>query len=81
MKAIGATLPWDSPEQYQSVFYETLLPATYDHRPSMLQDLEQGKPTEIDAFAGYVSKNGKKHGIATPTCDLLCSLIRFKERI
>lgn len=77
--AVGAELEWESPEQYQKIFYDTLLPATYDHRPSMLQDLEQGKPTEIDALTGYVSKNGKAHGIATPYCDLLNSLIHFKE--
>ena len=80
IKAVGAELPWETPEQYQTIFYESLLPATYDHRPSMLQDLEQGKPTEIEALAGYVSKNGIMHGIATPYCDLLSSLIRFKER-
>jgi len=78
--AAGADLPWETAEQYQEFFYRALLPATYDHRPSMLQDLEHGKPTEIDAFAGYVSKSGKKHGIATPHCDMLAELIRFKEQ-
>jgi len=80
IRAVGAELPWETPAQYQAVFYGTLLPATYDHRPSMLQDLEQGKPTEIEALAGYVSKNGTMYGIATPYCDLLGSLIHFKEK-
>ena len=80
IRAVGAELEWETPEQYQALFYTTLLPATYDHRPSMLQDLEQGKPTEIEALAGYVSKNGRTHGIATPYCDLLGSLIHFREK-
>ncbi len=78
--AMGAKLPWQDPEQYKTYFYETLIPATYDHRPSMLQDLEQGKPTEVEGLVGYVSTNGTSHNIETPYCDLLGSLIRFKER-
>jgi len=81
ISAMGAELEWETPEQYSKTFYDTLLPATYDHRPSMLQDLEQGKPTEIEALSGYVSRNGKTHGLETPYCDLLCSLIRFREQV
>ncbi len=78
--AMGANVPWKDPQEYRNFFYQTLIPATYDHRPSMLQDLEQHKPTEIDALVGYVSKNGKPHNIETPYCDLLGLLIRFKEK-
>jgi 2-dehydropantoate 2-reductase len=46
----------------------------------MLQDLENNKPTEIDALTGYVSAQGKKHAIRTPRCDLLNALIRFKQQ-
>ncbi|MGI9536290.1 MAG: ketopantoate reductase family protein [Desulfocapsaceae bacterium] len=80
VSAMGAKLPWQAPEQYKTFFYENLLPATYDHRPSMLQDLEQGKPTEVEGLVGYVSMHGTSHNIETPYCDLLRSLIRFKER-
>jgi len=45
----------------------------------MLQDLDNNKLTEVDALVGYVSKQGQKTGVATPTCDLLASLIHFKE--
>lgn len=79
VSTLGATLPWQNPEQYRTFFYETLIPATYDHRPSMLQDLEQGKPTEVDGLVGYVSKHGMANNIETPYCDLLGALIRFKE--
>jgi len=80
IKAMGGQLPWHDPELYKRHFYETLIPATYDHRPSMLQDLEQGKPTEVDGLIGYVSRHGIAHNIETPYCDLLGSLIRFKEQ-
>ena len=40
-------------------------------RTSMLQDVEAGRQTEIDIFAGTVSELGKKHNIKTPYCDFL----------
>lgn len=79
VSALGARLPWTDPAQYREFFYRTLIPATYDHRPSMLQDLENHKPTEVDVLVGYVSRHGRAHKINTPYCDLLGALIRFKE--
>lgn len=78
--AMGSETLWPTPAEYMDFFYNNQVPATYRHRPSMLQDLEQGKPTEIDALTGYVSKMGAEHGIATPVCDTLSALVRFKER-
>ena len=79
IKALGGSTPWPDAEAYQQVFYKTLVPATYNHRPSMLQDLEQGKQTEVEAMVGYVAKQGRLLGVATPTCALLASLVRFKQ--
>ena len=78
--ALGGRTPWANADIYKEVFYNTLVPATYNHRPSMLQDLENGKPTEVDALVGYVSSQGKRLGLATPTCDMLAALVKFKER-
>ena len=78
--AMGETTHWPTAEEYRQFFYTTQLPATYDHRPSMLQDIENGKPTEIAAFTGYLSDQGRKHRVPTPNCDLLSALVRFKER-
>jgi len=80
IKAIGGSVVWETPEHYKALFYQTLIPATYEHRPSMLQDLENHKPTEVEALVGYVSAKGKEYKIATPFCDLLGSLIRFREK-
>lgn len=80
IRAIGSRIAWQSADQYKEHFYQDLVPATYNHRPSMLQDLENNKPTEIEALTGYVSAQGRKHAISTPRCDLLNALIRFKQR-
>ncbi|EKD33575.1 MAG: 2-dehydropantoate 2-reductase [uncultured bacterium] len=77
--ALGGRTPWPDAEAYKEVFYRKLVPATYNHRPSMLQDLENGKPTEVDALIGYVSKQGKRLGLPTTTCDILAALVKFKE--
>ncbi len=80
IKSLGGRTHWDSPKEYRTFFYEQQVPATYNHRSSMLQDLEQGKPTEVDALTGWVAARGKETGIATPYCTTLSRLVRFRER-
>jgi 2-dehydropantoate 2-reductase len=79
IRAMGGSTPWPDAAAYQQIFYERLVPATYHHRPSMLQDLENCKPTEVEAMAGYVAAQGRQAGVATPCCDLLAALVRFKQ--
>ena len=76
---IGGKVPWPDANSYKKVFYDRLVPITADHRPSMLQDLENGKPTEVEALLGYVSKQGMAAAVPTPACDMLAGLVRFKE--
>ncbi len=46
------------------------------HRTSMLQDLEAGRPMEIDALVTAVQELGRLVGVATPTIDVVLSLIQ-----
>lgn len=48
-------------------------------KPSMLQDIEKGKKTEIDAINGAVSTAGKAVDVATPYNDIIVDLIRKIE--
>jgi 2-dehydropantoate 2-reductase len=43
---------------------------------SMLQDIQNGKPTEIDFINGYIVAQGKVHGIPTPKNASLVEQIR-----
>ncbi len=51
------------------------------HKTSMLQDLERGRPMEIDALVGAVAELGRLTGIATPTIDAVLALVRQLGRL
>lgn len=46
------------------------------HKSSTLQDLELGRPLEIDALTLAVSEVGRLVGVATPVIDLVYALVR-----
>ena len=50
------------------------------HRTSMLQDLDQGRPMEIDALVTSVQELGRITETPTPTIDIVLSLIKLRER-
>ena len=45
------------------------------HRTSMLQDLELGRPLELDAIVRSVRELGALAGVATPTIDMVDALV------
>ena len=51
------------------------------HKTSMLQDLERGRPMEIDALVGTVSEMGRLAGVPTPTIDVVLALVRLRVRV
>ncbi len=50
------------------------------HKPSMLQDLERGRPMEIDALLGSVVELGGMVGIDAPICRSVLALVRQRAR-
>lgn len=53
--------------------------ATASNRSSMLQDLEHGKPTEIEAITGAVVRLGVEHGVEVPVNRTLLNLVKLIE--
>ena len=51
------------------------------HKTSMLQDLELGRPMEIDALVTVVQELGKLVDVPTPTIDVVLALIQQRARI
>lgn len=50
------------------------------HRTSMLQDLDQGRPMEIDALVGSVQELGRVTDTPTPTIDTVLALTKLRAR-
>ena len=59
---------------------ERIVAATAGNKTSMLQDLERGVRTEVEAMNGVVVAQGAKRGIETPWNRLMLRLIRSRER-
>lgn len=51
------------------------------HRTSMLQDLDAGRPMEIDALVGSVQELGRITGTPTPTIDTVLALVALRGRV
>lgn len=51
-----------------------------DFKPSILQDLEKGRPMEIDALIGVVAEIGQLANVSTPTVDTVLALQRAQAR-
>jgi 2-dehydropantoate 2-reductase len=53
--------------------------ASGSHLASMLQDLMNGRPTEIAQLNGAIAERASRHGIAAPANALIARLIRLLE--
>ena len=51
------------------------------HKTSMLQDLERGRPLEIDALVTAVQELGRLTGVATPLIDVVLALVRQRAHL
>jgi 2-dehydropantoate 2-reductase len=71
-------LSWKDEDEYLDVFFQKLLPATRSHHSSMLQDLESGRETEIEAITGEVIKRAGKYGIPVPVNETIYRLLKAK---
>lgn len=66
-RAEGVALPQDASERALA-FIDTI---PGDGTSSMQRDFAAGRPTELDALSGEVSRRGRKLGVPTPTHDLI----------
>ncbi len=51
------------------------------HKTSMLQDLERGRPMEIDPLVTVVQEMGRITGVPTPILDTVLALVTQRARI
>lgn len=51
-----------------------------ESRPSMLQDVDRGRRTEVRYLNGHVTRTGTRHGIATPANEVLTRTVEEIDR-
>jgi 2-dehydropantoate 2-reductase len=51
----------------------------YAHRPSMLEDVEARRPTEIELITGSLVREARSHGVPVPLHAALYELVKAKE--
>ncbi len=66
---------WKTAAEYRGYFYDVLVPSTYNHESSMLQDLQRRRRTEIDAINGQIWRYGEAIRIPTPFNETMTRLI------
>lgn len=71
VKAKGITLPDPNPHETIKAYC-----AQKFHRVSMVQHLERGQLTEIDALNGFVVRESEKLGLSAPYNDALSKLVK-----
>ena len=74
-RALGVELPFADPVEHA----RSIARVTYANRNSMLQDVEAGRRTEVDAINGAVARLGAEVGVPTPLNATLAALIRAME--
>jgi 2-dehydropantoate 2-reductase len=70
--ASGVVSPFDDAVAY----VESVCRATAANRSSMLQDVERGRPTEIDSINGVIVGQGLRLGVPTPLNEAVWLLVR-----
>ena len=79
MTAAGYTTYWSSADDYKKDFYAKLVPDTYHHNASTLQDIRAKRPTEIDTLTGRVLELAQEYGIPVPVNTMLYRLVKTME--
>ena len=72
--ALGTTLSVGAKERLDNA-------KATEHKPSILQDLERGRPMEIDAIVGLPQALARMTGVATPHLDQAIALLKQRARL
>lgn len=76
--ARAEAVPASEAEVWQSI--RRIVARTAENKSSMLQDLERGVRTEIDAITGAIVARGDRRGLPTPWNRLMLRLVRAREQ-
>lgn len=70
---------WDNSEEYKKIFYNKLVPDTYEHISSTHRDVKRKIKTEIDSLNGSVIELAERYDIDVSTNRIIYNLIKSIE--
>jgi 2-dehydropantoate 2-reductase len=80
-KAVAAAQGIELDEDPETLIdYAAKPEVAYDHKASMLQDVEARRQTEIDFLNGGIVRFGHEHGVPTPLNEAVTALVKGLER-
>jgi len=79
-KAVAAAQRVELPEDPERLIdHAARKDVAYDHKASMLQDVEARRPTEVDFLNGGIARFGRELGVPTPLNEAIWVLMRGLE--
>ena len=79
IEKLGYKTLWDDASSYREEFYLKLVPDTYNHTSSMLQDFNRKQHTEIDSLTGKIIQLADIAGVDVKTNKVIYDLIKTRE--
>ena len=75
----GKKISYRSPEEYLKKLFKELIPVTSTHYASMLEDIRNGRQTEIDSLNRYIAVIGKRLRVPLEVNEGLTLIIKSLE--
>ena len=79
MNTAGGKTYWSNADEYRKALFEDMIPDTYEHRSSTLQDIEKKQKTEIDTLTGALLNLASDCNITAPMHSMIYSLVKALE--
>lgn len=76
---VAQTLKVKGTDKFIDVAWEFIKHVPSQLRPSMVQDIENNRKTEVDIFAGEICRLGRQYGVYTPKNEFAYNLIKAKD--
>lgn len=79
MDAAGGRTYWKTADEYRKALFEEMIPVTYEHRSSTLQDIERKRKTEIDTLTGALLAMASDNNITATMHSMIYTLVKALE--
>lgn len=79
MNAVDGKTYWDNADDYREVLYNQMIPDTYNHRSSTLQDITRKQKTEIDLLTGSLLELSAECNVPAPVHSMIYWLVKALE--